>query len=148
MFIHIVSEPIFESYKTLIDYAFKKSKSFLLHIPEDLRVDDSVNEVLKEMKDFLIDIVPSYSFEYTDHGVRGEVYLYECNDHTRKVIRNKVTGLYDWCLPQLPEDLSFIDETGEAWFTTISHERMGGMISEDLNVIEELKEIMEIKVNR
>ncbi|MDR7870797.1 MAG: hypothetical protein RIN55_08070 [Tissierellaceae bacterium] len=42
MFIHIVSEPIFECYKILIDYAFKKSKSFLLHIQEKLSVDDSV----------------------------------------------------------------------------------------------------------
>ena len=148
MFIHIESEPIFESYKKLIDYAFKMSKAFLLHIPEDLRVANSVNELLEVLKDHLIDIAPSYTFEHTEYGRRGEVYLYECNNHTGKIIRNKVTGLYDWLLPELPEDLSFIDENDEVWFTSISHERMGGMTTFNTEVIEELKEIVEIEVYR
>jgi len=33
MFANIISEPIFESYKLLIDFAFKKSKRFFLNIP-------------------------------------------------------------------------------------------------------------------
>ena len=119
-----------------------------MHIPEELRVANSVSQLFEEMKDFLIDIVPSYSFEHTEYGARGEVYLYECNDHTRKIIRNKATGLYDWLLPELPEDLSFIDENGEAWFTTITHERMGGMSSENTDVIEELKRVIDIKAYR
>ena len=148
MFIDIVSEPIFESYTMLIDYAFKVSKSFLLHIPEDLGVDNSVKELFEEMKDYLIGIVPSYSFTNTEYGDRGEVYIFQCNEYTRRIIKDKVTGLYDWRLPKLPEDLSFIDENDEAWFTTISHESMGGMVNNNRIDIEYLNNIIEIKSHR
>lgn len=148
MFICIEDEPIFEAYKMVIDYAFKVSKSFLLHIPEDLSVDNSAEELLEEMKDHLMDILPSYGFTHTEYGERGEIYLYKCNDYTREIIKNKVTGLYDWRLPRLPEDLSFIDEDDKIWFWTISHESMGGIINNNSVDMDYINNMIEIKSYR
>lgn len=124
MFTNIMSEPIYECYKLLIDFAFKKSKKFFFNIQDGLRVNDSVLGLFNEMKKYFIKRVPSSNFSHTDY-TRGKLYIFECNDETNLIIRNKVTGLYDWRLPELPEDLSFIDENGDVWFATISHEHMG-----------------------
>ncbi|MEW9096570.1 MAG: hypothetical protein AB2417_15935 [Clostridiaceae bacterium] len=118
-----MSEPIYECYQLLIDFAFKKSKRFLFHIPDGLRVDNSVLSLFNEMKKHLIERIPSSSFSHTEY-TRGEVYVFECNDETNLIIRNRVTGLFDWRLPKLPEDLSFINENDDVWFGTISHEHM------------------------
>lgn len=141
--VNIEDEPIFECYRMLMDYAFKNSKKFFLHVPDGLQVNDSVYNLFSEMKNHLIDVVPSYEFISTEYG-EGEVHIFECNDYTNEIIRNKVTGLYDWRLPELPEDLGFIYENDEDWFTTISHENMGSIETESLKVVKELENIIEI----
>ncbi|WP_315116824.1 hypothetical protein [uncultured Clostridium sp.] len=143
MCINIISEPIYECYQLLIDFAFKKSKRFLFHIPYRLRADDSVFSLFDEMKKHLIEIIPSNSFSHTEYTI-GEVYVFECNDETNLIIRNRVTSLFDWRLPKLPEDLSFINENDDVWFGTISHEKMGWITECNNTEKEYLKSIIDI----
>lgn len=39
--------------------------------------------------------------------------IFECNSETNIILIDKVSGLYDWLLPRLPEDLRFLDEKGD-----------------------------------
>jgi hypothetical protein len=67
------------------------------------------------------------------------LYFYECNEDTKSIILEAVTGLYEWREPYLPEDLTFLNDKGEVWMNTISHESMAGINEIDRNEVEFLK---------
>ena len=56
-------------------------------------------------------------------GQTAKVYYYHTKDkHVKRVIKETVNSLYEWEMPDYPEDLSFFKK-GEVWLATSSHER-------------------------
>jgi len=121
--IELYFEPRDKAYRDLIDFAFEKSKKFLFHIHDRWLDNNDTFSLIKELNEHLIEVIPSRMYCHTEYS-RGNLYIFECNEVTKSVLKNRVNGLFEWLHPELPEDLSFIDENEFAWLATISHEKM------------------------
>ena len=51
----------------------------------------------------------------------ARVYYFHTDTNAREVLSKKTKSLFDWQMPNLPEDLSFFRK-GEVWLSTSSHE--------------------------
>jgi hypothetical protein len=52
----------------------------------------------------------------------AQLYKYHLNAESASILKECVSGMWDWIEPRHPEDLSFIREDGTPWFVSISHE--------------------------
>ncbi len=121
--IELYFEPRDKAYRDLIDFTFQKSKKFLFNIHYKYLDNNDIPSLIRELDEYLIEVIPSSRYSHTDYS-EGYLYIFECNEFTKSILKNRVNGLFEWLHPKLPEDLSFIDQNEFAWLGTISHERM------------------------
>jgi hypothetical protein len=121
----ILKEPRDREYQKLIQYAFKTCNTFLLSMDVKILTYYPEPKILKTLAPFKIKEMKSLYYPqinyYNDDAM---VYFFECNEATKTIIFQAVKGLYEWRHPDLPEDLTFLDDNGKVWMDSISHECM------------------------
>jgi hypothetical protein len=135
--INILKEPRDRIYEKLIQHAFKVCKTFILAMQREILMYYPEPEILKKLEPFKIDEVKALYYpkiEYYNH--EAMFYFYKCNEETESIIMKEVSGLYEWRYPDLPEDLTFLDDKGDVWMNSISHESMAGINETDRNEVE------------
>lgn len=146
--VNIIKEPRDKEYKKLIQYAFKRSKNFVLSIRDEILIHYPEPEILNRLETYITDKLKAHNntqINYYDPNTM--LYFYECNEDTKSIILEAVTGLYEWREPYLPEDLTFLNDKGEVWMNTISHERMAGINEIDRNEVEFIKNEIGLEIH-
>ncbi len=121
----IKKEPRGKEYRKLIQYAFDVCEAFVLAVQKKILIHYPEPEILKKLEPYKIDEGTAVYYPNIEYYNQDAVlYFYKCNEETKTIIMNIVSGLYDFRNPYLPEDLTFVDNKGEVWMSSISHESM------------------------
>lgn len=112
-----------EAYSKLLKFAIENSDCFGFSTFQYVHKKD----LLQSYFDFLNSISPfekdSFNYELPQHYCRGQkIHVYKINSLTYGEL-TRVYDLYDWRIPQYPEDLSFY-KNGKVWLSSISHEKL------------------------
>lgn len=116
--------PTGTTYQGLIDICFENCDQFHLVLRKDMGSLKSFDEFLKEINSALVTVKDESEWASTilGDGQTARVYYYHTKDeNVKKAIKETVKSLYEWEMPEYPEDLSFFKE-GEIWLSTSSHE--------------------------
>lgn len=139
MILHL-NEPIGEKHRALVDYAFKVCDSFMLvthrqsaHSPNYIEYDILV----QELNDSLITTKEQYVWPGTMSSGLALVHYFQTTDSAKEIIMNKADRLFDWCYPDMPEDLCFM-KGKDVWLASTAHE---GTCYIKTDVSEEIKMI-------
>jgi hypothetical protein len=118
----ITLEPHHETYLLLLQAALKLSSNFSLVWPDQLRFNQSAQDMEKQLAPFLEKEVRSDVWPGTKlFGQYATVRFYRYAVESCSVLR-MVSGLYEWRAPNLPEDLAFYKPNGQCWLGSIAHE--------------------------
>lgn len=144
----IVEEPKEEVYSNLLDLAFEVCDEFQLILRRDMgniRIFDPIlaklNESFKEMK-----LDSQWASNILEDDNYAEVYWYEANEQSKKVIKELADSLYAWKIPNLPEDLSFF-KNNSAWLVNNAHEEEAYIFTENKEEIKKILNISYLKVD-
>jgi hypothetical protein len=145
--INILKEPRNKKYRYLIQYAFKKCESFVFAMQNDVLTYYGEPTILKMLKPYKINELKAIFYPQIDYYNEDTVfYFYKCNEDTKSIIMNAVNGLYEWRYPNFPEDLTFIDNKGEVWLSSISHEDMAGINEKSKDEVEFIKNCIGLEI--
>ena len=138
---HLADDLSGNNYKLFLKVAFNYSDYFSISTFKHIRKKDlseSYYKFLQEVQPYEID---SYSFkQLAEHYERGQnIHTYILNNNTKKIIKDSIAnGIYDWLLPNLPEDLSFY-KGNKIWYNSISHAKISCVMNCENELLEELK---------
>ncbi|MFL0194838.1 leucine-rich repeat domain-containing protein [Clostridium sp. WILCCON 0269] len=124
--VSILQEPRGETYRILIEYAANRCSQFVFVVNSSCgNIQESGLEVLKQLKPYLIKKIKHNKWPGTiSYGECSLIYHFQCNKNTVSILQNSVNALYDWYLPKLPMDLSFLDKNNNGWLVSVAHEKM------------------------
>ena len=131
-----------ESYMSFLKIAFNYSDYFSISTFKSVHKKD-----LKETYfDFLNKVAPyktTHDFiDLPQHYERGQkITIYRLNDDTKSAIIQAANGLYDWSIPNLPEDLSFF-KRNKVWFNSITHARIAAVVNWNDTLLLQLKKFL------
>ncbi len=145
--VNITKEPREKEYKKLIQYAFSRCKNFVFSVRDEILIHYSEPEILNRLEPYLTDKIKALNYTQINYyNPNSMLYFYECNKETETIILEEVNGLYDWGEPYLPEDLTFLNDKGEVWLSTISHESMAGINENDRSEVEFIKDEIGLEI--
>lgn len=131
------------TYKELIDLCFESCDQFHFVLRKDMGPLKGFDEFLKEIDNALVTIKDESEWASTilGDGQTARVYYYHTKDeNVKRIIKETVKSLYEWEMPEHPEDLSFFKDGG-VWLATSSHEKECYIFP---NKEEEIEKIMNI----
>ncbi len=138
--------PSGSAYSQLIELMFSLSDCFILAERLDVNKDNKLIDTLQALKKFELSTKYQRSWAGTKTlGFPAKIHYYKVCDETKEVLINTANSLYEWVQPLLPEDLSFISENRYIMITT-SHEKSGGIVVPNSEVLEKAKLINNLKV--
>lgn len=117
--------PSGKTYNDLIDLCFDICDQFHLVLRKDMGDLKSFDKFLKQINSALVTMKEESEWASTilGDGQTAKVYYYHTKDeNVKRIIKETVDSLYDWEMPEHPEDLSFFKD-GEVWLSTSSHEK-------------------------
>jgi len=120
--IDIVSEPRDDTYRLLLRTALEFCPTFSLVWRDQFNFNQSA-------VDFEIEIRPFLEKEQRNDAWPGTrllnhfavVRFYRYTNESMLLLK-KISGLYEWQPPDLPEDLAMYRENGQCWLGTVAHE--------------------------
>jgi hypothetical protein len=119
-------EPSGDLYRRLIVFAASSQSVALLVVRPDMDLSAHGRKVVSDLQPFIIERVRSSKWPGTELLIDGaEVVYFRLSPDSAKILQSAAQSLYDWCQPELPEDLCFLLEDREPWLITIAHERDG-----------------------
>lgn len=120
----IYREPVGRDYTRLVEFCAKRSFqcTFVLQRPQQFG--DRCCQFLDNLKEHLIEVANQMEWP----GTRltrspASVYWYRVTPGLIAAVKTAVRGLYEWSIPDLPEDLAFYCSDGNVLLGTSSHER-------------------------
>ncbi|WP_438350482.1 leucine-rich repeat domain-containing protein [Paenibacillus sp. FA6] len=122
------TDPKGEAYERLIDYVIERTVKFVL-VEASFGDGKSYEEVMNKLKPFLLEqcSMEEMQAKIGANYSEGTYYIYRCCKEAGNVLKEAVNGLFDWCHPEMPEDLCFVDENGADYLYSIAHEQMCGI---------------------
>jgi len=140
----VVSEPVNNDYKTLIDFAASTCSLFSLVWKYNQPLDESTKTILKLLKSHQISEEPIKNKWFTDNKaifpilrkflidheslrvLKDGPAMFACPEREAKVIwridPQRKPGLFSWISPCLPENLVFYSQQGDVWLESVSDE--------------------------
>lgn len=121
----IQKDPCGSTYRDLIDVCFDVCDQFHFVLRKDMGDLKSFDSFLDQIDVALITMKEESEWASTilGDGQTAKVYYYHTKDeNVKRIIKEAVRSLYEWEMPNYPEDLSFFKD-GEVWLSTSSHER-------------------------
>lgn len=117
------TEPKGKSYEELIDLATNICSEFILVRRHKGNLSKSVENLLNELSDFLVEEKVQRSWPGTEIGGYAIVYYFKLNDITKEIIKKYSKGMYSWLEPMLLQDLCFLKDDRNPWIVNIAHEK-------------------------
>jgi hypothetical protein len=113
-------------YEEVLDFSIGISPIMLLVINKSMQSSSSCDRVLSHLDRYLLEVKESNEWPGTIlYGEAAIVRTYSYNDETLAIVKNITRSLYDWSLPDLPEDFCLLRNDLTPWLVTISHEKDG-----------------------
>lgn len=131
------------TYRNLIDLCFECCDQFHLVLRKDMGSLKSFDKFLKKIDSAFIRMKEESEWASTilADGKTAKVYYYHTNDvEVKKTIKETVKSLYEWQMPEYPEDLSFFKD-GKVWLATSSHEEECYIFPTNKEELEKIKNI-------
>lgn len=120
----LIREPKGKLYRDILDYATRVCREALLVAGETIPLAASGNRVIEKLEPFLIERGMRSEWPGTKLLCdKAQVFRYSLNSECSRILKESSSGLYDWCQPSLPEDLSFSRTHGDPWLVSIAHEK-------------------------
>ncbi len=140
---NLKSEPVENTYKQLIEFAFSVSDSFMLVERDDVIKNNSLKKFLDKISKYQIDVMHKSSFAGTQilGGSKAKVFCYKTNNDVKDILLSCSSGLYDWVQPNLPEDLSFMLNNLYVLINT-AHEKSSGIYISNVVTMEKINSIV------
>ena len=120
----VKDEPSGERYRALISFAMRHCNRFSLIVRSKHDIDHHCDRVLEHLSEFLVLKSDVSSWPGTELlGSTATKYEYVLSTAAGEALCTHTTRLFEWVHPSLPEDLCLLRGNGDAWLTTIAHER-------------------------
>ena len=111
------------TYAALVDYALARNHSFSLVWRDQHRFAPSAQEVAERLRPHLEEQHHSDQWPGTRLvGHAAWIRRYRLEEAAADVLKERAS-IYDWLVPDWPEDLAFYLPDGDGWFGSISHEQ-------------------------
>jgi hypothetical protein len=104
-------------YLELLDLCFDVCDEFHLVVRNDMGSIRGLEEIINKLKASLIELRCESTWASTTLGddQTANVYYFQADENAKKIIRLITKSLYEWEMPNLPEDLPFFKQ-GKFWF--------------------------------
>lgn len=120
----LVQGPRLRAYEQLVDWLHARSRSMTLVVRDTPAPGDAARAVLDVFSSSCTSAERVSEWPGTLlFDAQATLHRYVTSDILAAGMKRLAGGLYDWCLPSLPEDPCFYREDGSVLFTTIAHER-------------------------
>lgn len=140
------TEPKGKTYEELIDLAGQICSEFILVRRHKDILSKNVENLLKELSDFLVEEKIQESWPGTDTGGDNIVYYFKLNNITKEIIKKYSQGMYSWMEPMLLQDLCFLKDGRNPWIINIAHEKFSYLENSNDDDIIKLKSIKGIQL--
>ncbi len=120
----IYREPTGKDYAQLIDFCTKRCPKCTFAMERPRQFGKNCHQFLASQKEHLIEVADQMEWPGTKLvSSSAHVYWYRVTPELIATLKAKVGNLYDWVLPDLPEDLAFYWPDGRPLLGSSSHER-------------------------
>jgi hypothetical protein len=120
----IKQEPVGTTYEELLRCGVQFCNQFFLVVRSEADLDEKGKAALGALSDFYISSERTNRWPGTELvSGSAQLYRYSLNAKSIDELTRDTGGLFGWIAPSRPEDLCLLRPTGDAWLTTISHER-------------------------
>jgi hypothetical protein len=111
------------NYEKILDFSLGISPIMLIVINKLIPPSDACERILDRLNPYSLDVKESSEWPGTIlYGETAIVRTYSYSKETLAIIKNVTTSLYDWRLPDLPEDFCLVRNDLAPWLVSISHE--------------------------
>lgn len=122
---NILIEPTGQNYYGLLDYALGRYTFFLL-VTEKKTKQLSLRgkKLLGELRPNIYRVQLKSEWPGTIiYGGEAMVYTYHFTPESAAILKDRANGLYQWQIPELPDDLCLLRADESPWLVNIAHER-------------------------
>ena len=118
-----ISEPCSALYRNLLRMAIEQASTAYVVIRNGSDLNDHARECLRLLEPELLSEETADQWPGTKlYADRARVITYRLGPPLLKVVERFSDGLYDWIVPDLPEDLGFRRADRSVWLASIAHE--------------------------
>jgi hypothetical protein len=142
-------EPAGSDYTQLIEFCAKRCPkcTFVLQRPQQFG--ESCNQFLRTLQENLLEVVSQTEWPGTKlMGFAAPVYWYRLTPKLNAALKAKVSSLYEWAVPDLPEDLAFYWPDGSPLLGTSSHERFAFVNLDEKEIDDLEQEVPNLRLNK
>jgi hypothetical protein len=120
----IYREPAEKDYAQLIEFCAKRCPKCTFALQQPHQLGKGCHQFLESLKENLIEIANQMEWPGTKLiSSSARVHWYRATPDLIAVLKAKVSSLYEWVLPDLPEDLAFYWPDDSPLLGMSSHER-------------------------
>ncbi len=120
----IWQEPAGRDYIQLIEFCAKRSLKCTFVLQRPHQFGESCRQFLDTLKEQLLEVVDQTEWPGTRlTGFAAPVHWFRLTPELISALQAEVSSLYDWAVPDLPEDLAFYWPDSSPLLGTSSHER-------------------------
>ncbi|MGA9721704.1 MAG: hypothetical protein WBQ86_04560 [Candidatus Binatus sp.] len=145
----IYREPAEKDYTQLIELCAKRCPkcTFVMEYPQQFG--KNCHQFLASQKEHLIEVADQMEWPGTRlMGHSARVHWYRVTPKLIATLKAKVRGLYEWVLPDLPEDLGFYWPDGSPLLGTSSHEQFAFVNLSEQEFDEFSEEVPDLRLNK
>ncbi len=145
----ISREPTGRGYSLLIEFCAKRCPKCTFALQRPLQFGQNCHEFLDSLKEHLIEVANQTEWPGTRlMGFSASVYWYRVSPELIAVLKTKVSSLYEWAVPDLPEDLAFYWPDGSALLGSSSHERFAFLNLTEKGIDEFQQEVQDVRLSK
>jgi hypothetical protein len=142
----LTQEPSQSDYENILDFSLDISSLMLLVINKSMKPSDNCERVIVELKKYLLETTELSEWPGTIlYSETAIVRKYSYNKESIDVVKKLTTSLYQWSLPDFPEDFCLLRDDLTPWLVTISHERGGYFYATQSEINSLLKSLPELR---
>jgi hypothetical protein len=139
----VLVEPSGELYTALLDYALLECKYFILVTEErDKQLNIRGKKILAELSRYMYrrEVKSEWPGTVLLSGTAVVITYYYVQE-SAEILKKNATSLYQWQIPDLPDDLCLLREDESPWLVTIAHESDSYFVLDRLEILQLQKAI-------
>jgi hypothetical protein len=133
----IVSEPTGHSYRLLLEHALKICSRAQLILQPGIKASENAAQLVAELESLGCQRAETQEWPGTElHGHSATALRFPYGEESVSLLLAYSRGLFDWRLPELPEDLALFRADGSVFLGTVAHERDAFLCVRDVELTE------------